>query len=71
MDSSVDHTSWENLRRGRSLTSAIFTYLKGKEKLFRECHIKDDWLLKYIKDKKTLVLVLTRTGTHQNLFGED
>ena len=45
--------------------------LKGKEKLFRECHIKDDWLLKYIKDRKTLVLVLTRTGTHQGLFGED
>lgn len=45
--------------------------LQGKEKGFRECHIKDDWLLKYIKDRKTLVLVLTRTGTHQDLFGED
>lgn len=51
--------------------------LLGKEKGFRECHIKGDWLLKYIKDKKTLVLVLvlvlvlTRTGTHQDLFGAD
>ena len=45
--------------------------LKGKENGFRECHIKDDWLLKYAKDKTTLVLALTRTGTHQDLFGED
>ena len=45
--------------------------LKGKEKGFRECHIKDDWLLKYVKDKNTLVLVLTRTGTHRDLFGAD
>ena len=41
------------------------------EKGFRECHIKDDWLLKYVKDKSTLVLVLTRTGTHRDLFGAD
>ncbi|KAK0574072.1 hypothetical protein LWI29_017828 [Acer saccharum] len=34
MDSSVDDTSWENLRRGRSLTSAIFTYLKERCKKF-------------------------------------
>ncbi|KAK2636333.1 hypothetical protein Ddye_031125 [Dipteronia dyeriana] len=34
MDSSVDHTSWEKLRRGRSLTSAIFTYLKERCKKF-------------------------------------
>ncbi len=41
------------------------------EKGFRECHIKDDGLLKYVKDKNTLVLVLTRTGTHRDLFGAD
>ena len=41
--------------------------LQGKEKGFRECHIKDDWLLKYVKDKNTLVLVLTRTGRTQNV----
>ncbi|TXG46623.1 hypothetical protein EZV62_027874 [Acer yangbiense] len=34
MDSSVDDTSWENLRRGRSLTSATFTYLKERCKKF-------------------------------------
>ena len=45
--------------------------LQGKEKGFREGHIKDDWLLKYVKDQNTLVLVLTRTGTHRDLFGAD
>lgn len=44
--------------------------LRGKERLFRKCHIKDDWLLKYFKDKSRLLLVLTRTGTHRDLFGE-
>lgn len=43
--------------------------LKGKESAFRECHIKDVWPLKYLKDKKTLVLVLTRTGSLRDLSG--
>ncbi|KAK0573120.1 hypothetical protein LWI29_003274 [Acer saccharum] len=34
MDSSVDNTSWDKLRRGRSLTSAIFTYSKERCKKF-------------------------------------
>lgn len=34
----------------------------------RECHIQPDWLLIYeIKDKE-LTLILTRTGTHSDLF---
>ena len=34
----------------------------------RECHITPDWLLIYkIKDNE-LILVLTRTGTHSDLF---
>ena len=45
--------------------------LKAAEKGFRECSIKDDWLLKYYKDRNVLVLVLSRTGTLQDLFGED
>ena len=34
----------------------------------RECHILPDWLLvyKYIEDE--LILYLTRTGTHSDLF---
>lgn len=42
--------------------------LKGKLKVFRECHIEDDWLLMYKKDKDKLILVLVRTGTHDDIL---
>lgn len=35
---------------------------------FRECHITPDWLLIYRIDGDMLVLTLTRTGTHADLF---
>lgn len=35
---------------------------------YRECHIQPDWLLLYIIDDDCLVLTLTRTGTHSDLF---
>ncbi|MCM1056493.1 MAG: type II toxin-antitoxin system YafQ family toxin [Firmicutes bacterium] len=34
----------------------------------RECHITPDWLLVYEVDNKELILYLTRTGTHSDLF---
>lgn len=34
----------------------------------RECHIQPDWLLIYRKDKELLTLILTRTGSHSDLF---
>lgn len=34
----------------------------------RECHIAPDWLLIYEIKKDELILVLTRTGTHSELF---
>ena len=34
----------------------------------RECHIKPDWLLIYRIEGDDLILVLTRTGTHSDLF---
>lgn len=34
----------------------------------RECHIAPDWLLVYEISKEELVLYLTRTGTHSDLF---
>ena len=34
----------------------------------RECHIAPDWLLIYKKHEDILVLTLTRTGTHSDLF---
>lgn len=36
----------------------------------RECHIQPDWLLIYRIDDDVLVLTLTRTGTHSDLFGK-
>lgn len=35
----------------------------------RECHILPDWLLVYRVEDDVLVLTLTRTGTHNDLFG--
>jgi len=34
----------------------------------RECHITPDWLLIYEIVDKELILYLTRTGTHSDLF---
>lgn len=34
----------------------------------RECHITPDWLLIYEKYENELILYLTRTGTHSDLF---
>jgi len=36
----------------------------------RECHILPDWLLVYRIEDDVLVLTLTRTGTHSDLFGK-
>ncbi len=36
----------------------------------RECHILPDWLLIYRVEDDVLVLTLTRTGTHSDLFGK-
>jgi len=42
--------------------------LSGNWKGFRECHIAPDWLLIYSIEDNNLVLVLSRTGTHSDLF---
>lgn len=34
----------------------------------RECHITPDWLLIYEIEQDQLILYLTRTGTHSDLF---
>lgn len=43
--------------------------LMGKWVGHRECHIRPDWLLIYRVEDDLLVLTLTRTGTHSDLFG--
>ena len=44
--------------------------LHGTWKGYRECHIQPDWLLIYKIEKDVLVLTLTRTGTHSDLFAK-
>lgn len=42
--------------------------LAGNYTGHRECHITPDWLLIYKVEKGILILSLTRTGTHSDLF---
>lgn len=44
--------------------------LKGNYVDYRECHVagEGDWLLIYKKHDDKLILVLTATGTHSDLF---
>ena len=44
--------------------------LTGNRIGHRECHILPDWLLVYRLEDDVLVLTLTRTGTHSDLFGK-
>jgi mRNA interferase YafQ len=43
--------------------------LSGVWSKHRECHVTPDWLLLYKVEHDVLVLILTRTGTHSDLFG--
>jgi mRNA interferase YafQ len=59
------------LAMGDSLPDANKDHdLTGNWAGFRECHIQPDWLLIYRIDGDVLVLTLTRTGTHSDLFGQ-
>lgn len=42
--------------------------LSGNYAGCRECHITPDWLLVYEVEDDELILYLTRTGTHSDLF---
>ena len=42
--------------------------LSGNYADFRECHILPDWLLIYKVEEDILILTLTRTGSHSELF---
>ena len=42
--------------------------LTGNYSGCRECHIQPDWLLIYEISNKELILYLTPTGTHSDLF---
>lgn len=42
--------------------------LSGNYAMFRECHIRPDWLLIYRINDVALELLAHRTGTHSDLF---
>ena len=43
--------------------------LTGDWQGFWECHIQPNWLLIWEQHEKELILILTDTGTHSDLFG--
>ncbi len=59
------------LSRGESLPEKNKDHaLTGNWVGYRECHILPDWLLIYRLEDDVLVLTLTRTGSHSDLFGK-
>lgn len=59
----------ELLEEGQPLPAKYHDHaLTGNYAGCRECHITPDWLLIYRIYGDVLVLALTRTGTHSDLF---
>lgn len=57
------------LREGGELPAQYKDHpLHGDYEGHRDCHIDSDWVLIYFKNATTLVLSLTRTGTHSDVF---
>ena len=63
------HAVVDLLVKGGELPESMHDHeLKGKWKGHRELHIESDWLLIYQKQDDILVLELTHTGSHADLF---
>ena len=59
----------EILANGETLPNQYNDHaLKGNYAGYRECHITPDWLLIYKIEENLLILALTGTGTHSDLF---
>lgn len=59
----------EMLANGVSLPEKYKDHsLTGDYSGFRECHILPDWLLIYKIERNRLILGLTHTGSHSDLF---
>ena len=57
------------LANGEALPAANRDHaLSGRWANHRECHIAPDWLLIYQIHEDILILELTRTGSHSDLF---
>ena len=63
------HTVIEKLANLETLEEKYRDHsLTGNFLGYRECHIAPDWLLIYKIEDAELILVLTRTGSHSDLF---
>ena len=59
----------EKLAAGKTLETKHRDHaLSGNYAVFRECHIRPDWLLIYRINDDALELLAHRTGTHSDLF---
>lgn len=68
-DQRLIFTVIEALADGRKLEEKYRDHLlTGDFGGFRECHITPDWLLIYQYRENELLLLLSRTGTHSDLF---
>lgn len=68
-DISLLTTIIKKLANGESLSEKNRDHsLSGGYSGTRECHITPDWLLIYEIVDEELILYLTRTGTHSDLF---
>lgn len=68
-DISLLNTVIETLANGEMLSEKYHDHaLSGNLVGCRECHITPDWLLVYELSDMELLLYLTRTGTHSDLF---
>lgn len=70
-DMSLLDKTISKLASGKQLPSHYRDHpLKGNFKGQRECHVEGigDWILTYKKDNNKLILLLTGTGTHSDLF---
>ncbi|MFI3165962.1 MAG: type II toxin-antitoxin system YafQ family toxin [Bacillota bacterium] len=56
------------LASGEELPSKYKDHTLIGDKGYRECRITPDWLLIYRIEEDLLILALTRTGTHSDLF---
>ena len=45
--------------------------LNGQYEGYWECHITSNWLLVWDQNDRDLVLLMTNTGTHSDLFGKN
>lgn len=57
------------LASGTELPASFHDHdLTGRWKGHKECHIRPDWLLIYRIEGDDLILILSRTGTHSDVF---